>query len=165
MNKNEITNYIYLIQLREFIEHTHKQKIFKIGKTTQKRFNRLNGYPKGSELIIWIKCQNCHKIENEIIQIFKNTFLHKKEYGNEYFEGDSMSMIKIICNIIENENNIIGERYNVIENKDDIVENDIVENDDIIENEDDIVENTNVCACKNIIKCTDYICKSYSIYF
>lgn len=107
-----MTNYIYLIQEREFIEDKKKKNIFKIGKTTQDRFKRLNGYPKGSEIIIWIQCNNCHKIENEIIKIFKTTFLHKKQYGNEYFEGNCMTMVKIIFNTIENEKNNIDNDTN-----------------------------------------------------
>ena len=95
------TNYIYLLKLREFIRTN--ENIYKIGRTSQNGMKRINQYPKGSELILFRKCINCIYIESEIIKEFKINYKHQSDYGNEYFEGNEMLMIKDINNIIDNE--------------------------------------------------------------
>ena len=88
------THYIYLIQEREFIK-TH-ENIFKVGKSKQENTKRINQYPKQSKLILYTSCDDCDKLEREVIKIFKNKYKHRKDIGNEYFEGDYEDMIKTI---------------------------------------------------------------------
>jgi len=95
------TNYIYLLQEREFIKTN--QNIFKIGRTTKENFKRFNHYPKGSILLFQMICSNCKNIEKNIITQFKKNFNHQKNIGNEYFEGDYKLMIDEIYNAIKNE--------------------------------------------------------------
>ena len=94
----ENKEFIYLLQEREFIKT--KEPIYKIGKTKQEKLKRIKSYPNGSELLFYIVCNNCDKIEKIIINKFKSHFIHKKEFGNEYFMGDYNSMIDTIYNII-----------------------------------------------------------------
>ena len=82
-DNNENKEFIYLLQQREFINT--KEPIYKIGKTKQERLKRIKSYPKGSELLFYIVCNNCDEIEKTIINKFKGHFIHKKELGNEYF--------------------------------------------------------------------------------
>ena len=102
INKNNDNNqnkeFIYLLQQREFINT--KEPIYKIGKTKQEKLKRIKSYPKGSELLFYIVCNNCDEIEKTIINKFKGHFIHKKELGNEYFMGDYNLMIDTIYNII-----------------------------------------------------------------
>ena len=56
-------------------------------------------------------CNDCKKIEADIIQTFKTTFVQKKEIGTEYF-GDYKHMIKLIFNEIYNETININEIIN-----------------------------------------------------
>jgi hypothetical protein len=95
------TNYIYLLRLREFIKTN--ENVYKIGRTKQYNLKRINQYPKGTEIIIFRKCFNCNKMENEIIKLFKNKYNHCIDYGNEYFEGNEFEMILDINNILDNE--------------------------------------------------------------
>jgi hypothetical protein len=95
------TNYIYLLILREFIRTN--ENIYKIGRTSQNGMKRITQYPKGSQLIIFRKCIDCIKIESELIKEFKIKYIHKPEYGNEYFQGNELDMIKDINNIIDTE--------------------------------------------------------------
>jgi len=95
--------YIYLLQEREFIKTN--EPIYKIGKTKQDNLKRLNNYPKGSSLIIQIKCNDCNKYERIILNRFKEKFIQKKEIGNEYFMGYCNDMIDLIFSIIRIENN------------------------------------------------------------
>jgi hypothetical protein len=95
--------YIYLLQEREFIKTN--EIIYKIGKTKQDNLKRLNNYPKGSSLIIQIKCNDCNKYERIILNRFKEKFIQKKEIGNEYFMGDCNDMIDLIYSIIRIDNN------------------------------------------------------------
>ncbi len=95
------TNYIYLLRLREFIKTN--EKIYKLGRTTQIGLNRINQYPKGSEIIIFRKCSDCCKMENILIKLFKNKYRHCTDYGNEYFEGTEKDMLFDINNILNDE--------------------------------------------------------------
>ena len=86
-----ITNYIYLLQEREFIKTN--EYIYKIGRTKKENTHRFNQYPKGSILLFQMICNNCENIERQIIEQFKIKFNHRKDTGNEYFEGDYKIMI------------------------------------------------------------------------
>jgi hypothetical protein len=103
-NINNKSNYIYLIKTREFIRTN--ENIYKIGRTSQDGMKRINQYPKGSELIIFRKCIDCIKIETELLKLFKIKYKHHSNYGNEYFEGNELDIIKDINNYIDNELNI-----------------------------------------------------------
>ncbi len=89
--------YVYLIRDRTAV--VANLPIYKIGKTTQKNFDRFKSYPKGFEIIMLIACKNCHSSECDIINLFKTKYRHVCEYGNEYFEGDYTTMMDDIYNI------------------------------------------------------------------
>jgi hypothetical protein len=86
-------NYVYLLQEREFIN----SNIIKIGKTKQENLKRFKSYPKGSILLVQKICSDCDVLERDIIDNFKNNFNHRKDIGNEYFEGS----ISLIINLFE----------------------------------------------------------------
>jgi hypothetical protein len=94
LNKNDNIEYIYLLQEREFIKT--KEDIFKVGKTKQENLKRFMNYPNGSKLLFQMICKNCDTLERDIINEFKNLFEHKKDIGNEYFEGNYNHMISIV---------------------------------------------------------------------
>ena len=89
-NCTDDNNYVYMIQLREFLT----TNIIKIGRTKQHNMNRIKSYPKGSLLLLYVKCNDCIKTEYNIITSFKELYIQKTEYGTEYFEGDVKSMMK-----------------------------------------------------------------------
>lgn len=93
-------SYIYMIHEREF--KTQDKNVYKIGKTKQVIENRLNSYPKGSEVILSTQCENCDEMERKIINVFKKQYIQKTEYGNEYFEGCKCKMINTINEILLN---------------------------------------------------------------
>ena len=93
-----MNNYIYLIQTREF--KNMNQNIYKIGKTKQDNLTRINQYPKGSQLLLQQICHNCDILESLIIKEFKDKYIHRKDIGNEYFQGCYYEMIKDIHNKI-----------------------------------------------------------------
>lgn len=105
----ENIQYVYIIKTREFVRSG--ENIFKIGKTTQNNDTRFKQYPKGSVLMYQTICENCHECEKKIIDKFKNKFIQRREFGNEYFEGNLKMMIITICDIIlcKNELNPICE--------------------------------------------------------
>lgn len=120
------TNYIYLLQEREFIKT--KEDVYKIGMTKKENYKRFNQYPKGSVLLFQFICNNCNDIEKKIINIFIESFKQRKDIGTEYFEGDYNNMIDIIYFIIKDENKKIyihneikyteDKNENIINNKD-----------------------------------------------
>ena len=101
-NKNNhatnIKNYIYLLREREFIKSD--EHIYKIGKTKRENLKRFGNYPNGSDLLLHITCNDCDNIEKNILSIFKEKFIHKKDIGYEYFEGNHINMMRIINNIV-----------------------------------------------------------------
>ena len=140
------TNYIYLVKEREFIKT--KENIYKIGRSKQENTKRFLQYPKGSELILQETCIDCIKTEKMIINEFKKHFIHRKDIGHEYFEGDYLKMRKIVwgylldeSNQIENDNcnesleNIQSPRKEIFEDIiDNLTENKLKKNVDIYVN-------------------------------
>ena len=94
--------YVYMIKTREFIRTN--ENIFKIGRTEQLNYGRFNSYDKGSVLLFQSICENCRDCEKNIIKKFKEKFIHRIDFGNEYFEGDCNEMINIISNIVLHKN-------------------------------------------------------------
>ena len=94
----EPTNYIYLVKEREFIKTN--ENIYKIGRSKQENTKRFLQYPKGSELIIQSRCIDCIKTEKILIDLFKKNFIHRRDIGNEYFEGNDIIMQSIIHNLL-----------------------------------------------------------------
>jgi hypothetical protein len=95
-------DYIYLLREREFIKTN--ESIYKIGKSRQENLERAKSYPTGSELVLQITCLDCDMIERELKIQFKNKYIHKKELGNEYFEGNHKDMIQDIYDKIKTNN-------------------------------------------------------------
>ena len=95
------TNYVYLLQQREFLKT--KEDIFKVGMTTQENHERFKQYPKGSILLFQMICKNCKDMEKQILTSFKEIFNHRKDIGNEYFQGNYQNMIDIIYSAIKSE--------------------------------------------------------------
>jgi flagellar biosynthesis GTPase FlhF len=94
---NIVTNYIYLLQEREFIKTN--ENIFKLGMTKRENNKRFNQYPKGSILLFQLICQNVNLLEKEIIKEYKTKFIQRKDIGNEYFEGNFEDMISLMYSI------------------------------------------------------------------
>lgn len=95
------TSYIYLLQEREFIKT--KENVYKVGRTEKENYARFNHYPKGSVLLFQMICKNCRNIEEQTKRLLKEQFTHRKDLGNEYFEGNYKIMINIIYHLISNE--------------------------------------------------------------
>jgi hypothetical protein len=106
----EQTNYIYLVKEREFIKT--KENIYKIGRSKQENTKRFLQYPKGSELMLQETCKDCIKIERAIINEFKNHFIHRKDIGIEYFEGEYLKMRKIIWEYLLEDSNEVNKDNN-----------------------------------------------------
>ena len=96
--------YNYLIQEREFIKSG--ECIYKIGQTRQEHNKRFYGYPKGSIILLQLVCSDCIACEKEIKKKFISKYIHRKDIGTEYFEGDAKIMMKDICSIVESYGNI-----------------------------------------------------------
>ena len=99
------TEYIYLLQEREFIKTN--ESIYKIGKSKQENLKRICNYPNGTKLLFQTICHNCDILEKKIINIFKNKYELQKNIGLEYFKGNYKEMIKDIYKLIFNEEEII----------------------------------------------------------
>jgi len=116
------TNYIYLLQEREFIKTT--EPIYKVGMTKKENHERFNQYPKGSVLLFQMICDDCKNIEKHLINIFKEKFTQRKDIGNEYFEGEYKNMIDIIYFSIHNEKKECEKSNQTIEDNNTETQND-----------------------------------------
>jgi len=110
--------YIYIIKEREFVNSC--ESIYKIGKTTQCNEKRLKQYPKGSILIFQSICSNCSIVEKEIISVFNQKYIQRRDIGSEYFEGEYIEMIKDLLEIINNDcnnfNHVLGNTEKISKN-------------------------------------------------
>ncbi len=97
---DEKFEYVYLLKDRTAVKSN--EEVYKIGKTKQINLNRFKTYPKGINLLLLIKCTDCSIIEKKIMFLFKQKYIHNRDYGNEYFEGNPDEMIADIINIIYN---------------------------------------------------------------
>jgi hypothetical protein len=79
---------IYLLQTREFLG----TNVFKIGRTCN-IIDRFKSYPKNSVLLYFATCSNAVVIEKQIITLFTQKYIKRKDLGNEYFEGIFSSII------------------------------------------------------------------------
>ena len=115
--KEIITNYIYLLHEREHIRTF--ENVYKVGMSRQPNLARFNNYPRGSILLFQMVCNDCKFVESIVLQVFNNRFNKCSFYGNEYFQGDNICMMKILYLIIANENKIqqcaLDRRSNYIE--------------------------------------------------
>ena len=100
-NVTSTFGYIYIVHEREFINaNLH---IYKIG-NTESIARRLPQYPKGSHLKFCVQTCNFVAFEKDIIKLFDDKFVQKKDIGREYYEGDVISMITTIASMVENYN-------------------------------------------------------------
>jgi hypothetical protein len=97
IGKQERSPHVYIIQEREFIRL--KESTYKIGET-QKPHKRFNNYSKSSELIYIVHCKDSLMIERAVKKRFKDLFKEQTQYGSEYFNGNVISMMDEIDNII-----------------------------------------------------------------
>ena len=91
---------IYLIREREFV--VTNQNIFKIGMSAAAKDQRINSYPKNSELYIVMRSEDAKNDEKAILGKFHKKFEHMGTIGSEYFMGNPKYMIEIIqkiCNL------------------------------------------------------------------
>ncbi len=154
-------SYIYLIKTRESIKLN--EPIYKIGRTSQIGLSRLNQYPKGSELLLHIKCPNCNELEKIISNEFKKKFAQHLDYGIEYFEGDCEQMIDIIIMLVKkqkehyiNEANKKNKNNPKIKNADSINDSGDVKNADSINDSGD-VKNLDIINDSGDVKNADSI--------
>ncbi len=90
--------YVYLLRDRTAV--VANQSIYKIGRTSQRNFDRFKGYPKGYEILLHVACGNSTIAESKIINTFSNKYKRVDGYGSEYFAGDYQSMMKDIFSIV-----------------------------------------------------------------
>ncbi len=92
-----MSEYIYFIRLNGFI--LSNQNIFKIGRCDN-FYQRLNQYISLSEVYVIYRVKKSIQLENIIKKVFNIKFINEEIYGNEYFFGNPLEMIKEIDNII-----------------------------------------------------------------
>jgi len=96
------SEYVYLLQEREFIRLN--EPTYKIGRSAQPLFRRLDQYPKGSRVLIAIQVSNSLAVENKMKTVFDIKYERKAEYGREYYNGDWKLMMSDIVQIATTHN-------------------------------------------------------------
>jgi hypothetical protein len=97
---------LYIVKLREHI--LTKENIYKIGRT-KNIFQRINGYPKGTQLLFCINTEDIIKKETDLIQWLYQ--YNRKDLGKEYFQINLQKLINLIINNIE-----ITDCYDLVKN-------------------------------------------------
>lgn len=103
MSRN-FCEHIYIIREREFVRLG--EPIYKIGRTVNIH-NRMNSYPKDSEIYLFEPVTNSIWYERELLRLFSDIYprgrLRSGEIiGNEYFVGDVNDMILHVRQFIIN---------------------------------------------------------------
>jgi hypothetical protein len=88
---------VYLLLEREFITSGSGNKIYKFGRSKCLK-NRMNSYPKNSDIVYTTPCNNSVKVERDILVLFNVMFKQRTDIGTEYFEGNEKRMIATIRN-------------------------------------------------------------------
>jgi hypothetical protein len=113
---------VYLVKEREFTKTN--ENIIKVGYSNQENLKRFKQYPKDSVLLCQVFTENGKLCESKILDEFKIKFKHRKDIGNEYFEGDYILMRQIINDIVDK---VEKENKNIFKNIVDELENKIKE--------------------------------------
>ena len=95
------THAVYIIHTKPCIDIG--LAIYKIGRTCQKFLKRYESYPSGSQLHVQFRVRNSFDVEKQIITIFKQSFIHRSDFGHEYFEGDLSEMTQKMIDIVQAE--------------------------------------------------------------
>lgn len=77
---------VYIVYLRESI--LLSQNVYKIGRTSGPILKRMNGYPKGSALMLHVVVVDSRQVEQLIKLSLRNKFHQRTDMGIEYFEGN-----------------------------------------------------------------------------
>jgi len=110
----------YLIQEREFV--ISGENIYKQGKSEQENTKRPGQYPKGSKLHLYLNTPDCDLVEREILNLFKEKYIHRTDIGSEYFEGDVEEMMS---DMIKTRKKVIDEFENIKAESEEISEKEI----------------------------------------
>lgn len=98
-NIKKRNDFIYVIKLREFVNTG--ENIYKIGRTKQGHNKRIFQYPKNSIVFNIIKVPDSIKYEREIMKVFKEKFIHRRDIGREYFEANIASIRREMNRIVK----------------------------------------------------------------
>ncbi len=117
LTPNNITstehNYIYLIKKYDL---NYSEHIYKFGKSTRPIIDRLTEHGREAVVILILKVDNCHLIEEKMLNLLRNDnkIKHRKNIGLEYFNCDDEDYItdiildnykKYRCDDIESNDN------------------------------------------------------------
>ena len=102
--RGNFCEHIYLIREREFAKLD--EPVYKIGRTVNIH-NRMNQYPKDSEIYLFEPVDNSMWYEKELISIFEDMYERAKvpsgeTIGKEYFVGNINEMIYVVRSFIMN---------------------------------------------------------------
>jgi len=90
--------YVYLLHEKKFIDSG--ESVYKLGRTRQSN----KQYPKNNMLLLQTICNNCVTCEHQILNMFKQKYIHRLDIGSKHFEGNVTEMRRDIFNIVLNEN-------------------------------------------------------------
>lgn len=90
-SKKTSVHSVYLLIEREFF--VTMQNIFKIGRSANVS-NRTRQYPKGSQLLVVLPCNDSILTESRLKRVFSEKFIQRNDIGSEYYEGPPDTIIK-----------------------------------------------------------------------
>lgn len=104
-NNNSLdgTNILYLIKLREHVNNG--ENVFKFGRTNKTMRERLNGYPKGSEVICMFNCKHIGNsaMEKHLKDAYSDSedFKIRTDLGLEFVEGEPLKVLYKFLDVIK----------------------------------------------------------------
>lgn len=90
-----MSSFFYMLHLYP----SNPDNIIKIGRTSRDFIERFNEYKQNTtnpKILFICSLNNSHQAEKELLLIFKNKYILRKDYGNEYFSGNINDMKQTI---------------------------------------------------------------------
>lgn len=95
-HKHNVAGEIYIVQTAHCAQSY--SNVYKLGRT-KKMTIRVGQYPKGTQVFCRLPVSRMVDAENMLMSLCKLNFLQRKEFGNEYFEGNIWDMTSILLKV------------------------------------------------------------------
>ncbi len=89
--------FVYLFYTRA--SKNANEYVYKTGKS-EDYIKRQGNYTKGGDMLFVMNVKNRHLSENIVMANFNREFIHREDYGREYFEGDIFEMVLLMKNVL-----------------------------------------------------------------
>ncbi len=97
---NTNKGFVYMFYTRA--SKNTNEYVYKTGKSHDYN-QRKAGYMKGGDMLFVMNVKDRHLCENIVLAHFNREFIHRADYGREFFEGDIFEMVMLMKTILKDQ--------------------------------------------------------------